>query len=900
MSKQATLATCIARMYEGGKLENSGTPPGTIKKPSPTLIGSLSNVEVKLNALEGKVEQIERVQTEVLQKLSSLCHGMESLEKSLMQCKTSTQESNLIKNVQREGNKDLLLTEVRSLCGETVDLLHNLKQESLQQRSKIECMESSLSSLDKVLGYVRDTFRNSKIVEFILNGVVPWRRQGLLDAVKVEKTQPDGNSIKQNLYHQSTQTSEEVKEVLAAEPEVTVPTVPKLPSPDAQTEPNEPRLSAEVSSKALRKAKEVTVKSREPTRVQTFSPKAQLETEKTKVHDGPKQETNSSAGVPANIKKHATVTTAKVEDVTEPKRALEQADVSQAGEQTALQPTVPKRQQQAELKVEIPQKQAEVQHAGEKPLLKPAVLAQQQVELDVDVPQKQADVPQNGETPLLKPAVLTQQQVKPDVDVPQKQAEVPQAGETPLLKPAVLAQQQVEQKLEAPQKQSDVSRVGKEPLLKLAVSERRPQEPKEPVKTNAGHTSQPKETVDILPPLTEHDECTADSEPAVERNQTNTVDRILEFDIVKDCGATSVQTAEDAKEGLPRKAESHILIIDDCPPLPAPFEHRIVSAKQVPMSTYYEVSPCELLGGGRFGQVHKCAELSSGLMLAAKMIKVRGMKERDEVKNEIGVMNQLNHVNLIQLYDAFESRTNLTLIMEYVEGGELFERIVDENYQLTELDTIVFTKQICEGVQYLHQQYILHLDLKPENILCVNTTGNQIKIIDFGLARKYRPREKLKVNFGTPEFLAPEVVNYDFVSFPTDMWSVGVITYMLLSGLSPFLGDNDAETMNNILHANWDFDAESFENVSEEAKDFISRLLVPAKCSRLSASGCTKHSWLNNLEDKAKMYKVRLKSRMRLKRYLVAHRQWKKHFFAVAAANRLKSFQQNRSVSTPN
>ncbi|XP_057201068.1 myosin light chain kinase 3 isoform X2 [Triplophysa rosa] len=874
MSKQATLATCIARMYEGGKLENSGTPPGTIKKPSPTLIGSLSNVEVKLNALEGKVEQIERVHTEVLQKLSSLCQGMESLEKSLMQRKASAQESNLIKNVHREDNKNLLLTEVRSLCGETVDLLHNLKQESQQQRKKIEGMESSLSSQDKVLGYVRDTFRNSKIVEFILNGVVPWRRQGLLDAVKEEKTQPDGNSIKQNLCHQSTQTSEEVKEVLADElqqPEVTVPTVPKLPSPDAHTEPNEPCLSEEVSSKALRKAKGVTVKSREPTRVQTFSPKAQLEAEKTEVRDGPKQEINSSAAVPANIKKHATVTTPKVEDVTEPKRALEQADVSQAGEQAALKPTVPKQQQQAELKVDIPQKQAEVQQAGE--------------------------------TPLLKPAVLAQQQVEPDVDVPQKQAEVPQAGEKPLLKPAVLAQQQVEQKLEVPQKQADVSRVGKEPLLKPAVSERRPQEPqlstKEPVKTNAGPTSQPKETVDIVPPLPKHAECTADSETAVERNLTNTVDRILESDIVKDCAAPSLQTAENAKAGLPRKAESHILIIDDCPPLPAPFEHRIVSAKQVPMSTYYEVSPSELLGGGRFGQVHKCAELSSGLMLAAKIIKVRGMKERDEVKNEIGVMNQLNHVNLIQLYDAFESRTNLTLIMEYVEGGELFERIVDENYQLTELDAIVFTRQICEGVQYLHQQYILHLDLKPENILCVNTTGNQIKIIDFGLARKYRPREKLKVNFGTPEFLAPEVVNYDFVSFPTDMWSVGVITYMLLSGLSPFLGDNDAETMNNILHANWEFDAESFENVSEEAKDFISRLLVPAKC-RLSASGCMKHSWLNNLEDKAKMYKVRLKSQMRLQRYLVAHRQWKKHFYAVAAANRLKRFQQNRSVSTPN
>nr|XP_046205600.1 myosin light chain kinase 3 isoform X2 [Oncorhynchus gorbuscha] len=358
--------------------------------------------------------------------------------------------------------------------------------------------------------------------------------------------------------------------------------------------------------------------------------------------------------------------------------------------------------------------------------------------------------------------------------------------------------------------------------------------------------------------------------------------------VVKTPTATAQGAALDAQQ----------LVIDDCPPLPAPFEHRIVSAKQVPMGSYYAVKPNEVLGGGRFGQVHKCAELSSGLILAAKLIKVKGMREREEVKNEIGVMNQLNHVNLIQLYDAFESRTNLTLIMEYVDGGELFDRIVDENYLLTELDAIVFMRQICEGVQYLHQQYILHLDLKPENILCVNSTGNQIKIIDFGLARKYRPREKLKVNFGTPEFLAPEVVNYDFVSFPTDMWSVGVITYMLLSGLSPFLGDNDAETMNNILHANWDFDSEAFENVTEEAKDFVTRLLIPTKCSRLSATGCMKHAWLNNLEDKAKLHQVRLKSQVKLQRYLAAHKQWKKHFHVVAAANRLKRFRQNHPINT--
>ncbi|XP_007474879.2 LOW QUALITY PROTEIN: myosin light chain kinase 3 [Monodelphis domestica] len=329
------------------------------------------------------------------------------------------------------------------------------------------------------------------------------------------------------------------------------------------------------------------------------------------------------------------------------------------------------------------------------------------------------------------------------------------------------------------------------------------------------------------------------------------------------------------------------LVLDDSPAPPAPFEHRIVSVKEVPITTGYIVCQHEVLGGGRFGQVHKCTEKSTGLCLAAKIIKVKSAKDREEVKNEINIMNQLSHVNLIQLYDAFESKNSFTLVMEYVDGGELFDRITDEKYHLTELDAVLFTRQICEGLHYLHQHYILHLDLKPENILCVNQMGNQIKIIDFGLARRYKPREKLKVNFGTPEFLAPEVVNYDFVSFPTDMWSVGVITYMLLSGLSPFLGETDAETMNYIVNCSWDFDAEAFEGLMEEAKDFISRLLIKEKSCRMSAAQCLKHEWLNNLPTKATKSKVRLKSQILLRKYM-AQRKWKKHFYAVTAANRLR------------
>ncbi|KAF4082427.1 hypothetical protein AMELA_G00151650 [Ameiurus melas] len=311
-------------------------------------------------------------------------------------------------------------------------------------------------------------------------------------------------------------------------------------------------------------------------------------------------------------------------------------------------------------------------------------------------------------------------------------------------------------------------------------------------------------------------------------------------------GASDVEPEKPEEERKKEEPLPEEYILDCLPPPPAPFEHRLVTTKTQQIATYYTVNREEVLGGGRFGMVHKCVENTSGLTLAAKIIKTRNQKEKEVVKSEIEVMNQLNHASLIQLYAAYESRNDITLVMEYVEGGELFDRIIDENYNLTELDTVLLIRQITEGLQYMHKMYILHLDLKPENILCVSRETNKIKIIDFGLARRYKPREKLRVNFGTPEFLAPEVINYEFVSFPTDMWSLGVITYMLLSGLSPFLGDDDNETLNNILECKWSFEEAEFADISDEAKDFITRLLIKSKSWRMSASQSLKHPWLSD------------------------------------------------------
>uniref|UniRef100_A0A8D1NQS0 Protein kinase domain-containing protein n=1 Tax=Sus scrofa TaxID=9823 RepID=A0A8D1NQS0_PIG len=303
---------------------------------------------------------------------------------------------------------------------------------------------------------------------------------------------------------------------------------------------------------------------------------------------------------------------------------------------------------------------------------------------------------------------------------------------------------------------------------------------------------------------------------------------------------------------LTAREEDCFQILDDCPPPPAPFPHRIVELRSGNVNSQFSLNSKEALGGGKFGAVCTCTEKATGLKLAAKVIKKQTPKDKEMVLLEIEVMNQLNHRNLIQLYAAIETPHEIVLFMEYIEGGELFERIVDEDYHLTEVDTMVFVRQICDGILFMHKMRVLHLDLKPENILCVNTTGHLVKIIDFGLARR-------------------------------------------LSGLSPFLGDDDTETLNNVLSGNWYFDEETFEAVSDEAKDFVSNLIVKDQRGRMSAAQCLAHPWLNNLAEKAKRCNRRLKSQILLKKYLMK-RRWKKNFIAVSAANRFKKISSSGAL----
>ncbi|TMS22674.1 Myosin light chain kinase, smooth muscle [Larimichthys crocea] len=227
----------------------------------------------------------------------------------------------------------------------------------------------------------------------------------------------------------------------------------------------------------------------------------------------------------------------------------------------------------------------------------------------------------------------------------------------------------------------------------------------------------------------------------------------------------------------------------------------------------------------------------------------------------------------------------MVMIMEYIAGGELFERIVDDSFEHTEPTSARYMQQILEGMRYVHKQNIVHLDLKPENIVCVDTTGTQIKIIDFGLASKLEDDKPLMVMHGTPEFVAPEVISFEPVGLETDMWSIGVICFILLSGESPFQGNSDPETLALVTAARYEFDQESFEDISDQAKDFISSLLKKDRRCRLSCAEALAHPWMVSFTPLNRRPTKSL-NKGKMKRFL-AKRKWKKTGKAVLALQRM-------------
>ncbi|XP_023246836.1 titin homolog isoform X2 [Copidosoma floridanum] len=340
------------------------------------------------------------------------------------------------------------------------------------------------------------------------------------------------------------------------------------------------------------------------------------------------------------------------------------------------------------------------------------------------------------------------------------------------------------------------------------------------------------------------------------------------------------------------KVEEDLAIMEDENDDPDAMKKIVVSEERHLFQERYSLH--EELGKGRYGVVRRVIENQSKKPYAAKFVRTIKSSDRQLVREEMKIMNMLRHPKLLRLTAAFESPKEIVMITEYISGGELFERVVADDFTLTEKDSILFMRQICEGVKYMHENNVVHLDLKPENILCHTRTSHRIKLIDFGLAQILTPKKPTRVLFGTPEFIPPEIINYEPISTESDMWSVGVICYVLLTGLSPFMGSNDAETFSNIVRADYDFEDESFDAISPDAKDFISNLLQKKKELRMSAKQCLSHSWLaQHMENMSRVVlpKDKLKT-------FVVRRKWQKTGNALRALGRLVMLSANRRDSS--
>ncbi|XP_029677964.1 death-associated protein kinase 1-like isoform X6 [Formica exsecta] len=251
----------------------------------------------------------------------------------------------------------------------------------------------------------------------------------------------------------------------------------------------------------------------------------------------------------------------------------------------------------------------------------------------------------------------------------------------------------------------------------------------------------------------------------------------------------------------------------------------------------------EEIGKGQFAIVRKCKEIKTDALYAAKIMRkrrvARGVAAAD-IAREAGLLARLRHPNIVSLYKVIDTGTTVVLLLELITGGELFHWAPSG-----EIEAAHVVRQVLMALSHLHSHQVAHLDIKPENILLSTPPPMpSIKLIDLGLSHRLVPGSEHRALFGTPEFVAPEIVNYEPLSLGTDLWAVGVLTYILLSGASPFLGEDKQETYANVAACQYQFDNEYFNNVSEIAKDFIRSLLIKDPKERGSAESCLKHPWI--------------------------------------------------------
>ena len=253
----------------------------------------------------------------------------------------------------------------------------------------------------------------------------------------------------------------------------------------------------------------------------------------------------------------------------------------------------------------------------------------------------------------------------------------------------------------------------------------------------------------------------------------------------------------------------------------------------------------QYLGKGLYSEVRICVHRKSQVLRAVKIIHRIGLKNQsDTLFREVDIMKSLDHPHIAQVYETFQDKKNFYIVMEYCPGGELYTALA-QYCRFSEKLSAKVIKQICSAVAYCHSRNIIHRDLKLENIMLESRNIGSIncKIIDFDTATFFEVDRQVRGSFGTAYYIAPEVLEGPY-NEKCDIWSCGVILYMLLSGRPPFDGDTEEEILEKVKLRDFSFESNEWKNISEDAKDLVCLMLNPNPEERISAIDIVNHPWV--------------------------------------------------------
>jgi calcium/calmodulin-dependent protein kinase I len=265
------------------------------------------------------------------------------------------------------------------------------------------------------------------------------------------------------------------------------------------------------------------------------------------------------------------------------------------------------------------------------------------------------------------------------------------------------------------------------------------------------------------------------------------------------------------------------------------------------------------LGKGKFGKVRTAVDKATGEVVAIKhIVKPEGKVELAAMTREVQLMQSVDHPRLVKLHKAVDTEYVLYLVVEQLHGGELFDRVVKRGPYPEEKARLV-TRRLLDALLYLHAKGIAHRDLKPENILLASQSDDtQVKLIDFGLSRSFlaeaedaRTPTVMKSPKGTVGYAAPEILRQRTYSSAVDLWSLGVVVFILLCGYEPFHGETDVEVQRKTVGRHFAFHPSYWGHISADAKAFVGALLTLEPTERPTAAQALRHHWLTGIRSRS-------------------------------------------------